>query len=437
MLASSHELDPKTILLLDYVSVLANIHYVASCMTVTTFVSHRETLDRCNTTKVVSEFSSINRFATTVLTAFVCHSAGISGAALPVEMNDSDGEFLQNLPTSKFVKLIWAKYNEIDPHVRHPDSDPISIFGHTISYIVSLLLKVAKPDLIGKNTFDKIMKFIKFIEILQKSFLFRQFPQPLQKKLKDQLVKGNFIYLDRQQYTTRRHNYNNEFPQFSPGGVLVAIVVVHDIYMEIKQRSMDSREKGLSSNFILRRQNSESLIGHYLSQSLGNTDIFEEVNNPDGKVYVPYLGKLLMSVVRRESAAICSDKSDRPWSPTGYYQHTISDFQRVLSDCLTDQLHFIEDDLDTYETIVRIHNRTHYWGIHKKQLGKNKQYNINAKRKREDEENSKTGYIHYYSVFDDLVILMGDRVSKLLPDHSISRSMGGFEKRSKRHFGVF
>ena len=430
-------LDPKTILKLDYFSVFASILYATSSMTVMTFVKFRETLDSCNTTKVVSEFSSINKFASSLLIAIFYYSVGIRDVPLPVEMNDSDGEFLQNLPTSKFVKLIWNNYSEIDPDVGNPNSNPASIFGDTVSYVVTLLLGVAKPDQIGVHTFDKIMRFLQFIEILRKSFLFRQFPQPLQKKIMDQIAEGNRISNNRPQYTTKLHEDNNEFPQFSPGGVLVAIVVVHGNYMKLKLRNMNSREVGSVSNFTLKVQNSESLIGRFTGQALGNEDFFEKGNDPDGKVYVPYLGKLPMKIVRRESAVFCAHRSDRPWSPIAVYQHITSDFAQAVYECVNDEEHFIEDDLYTYDTIMRIHNRTHYGGIHHKQLSKNKQYKINAKRKREDEENSKTGYIYYYSVFDDLVPLMGDRVSKLLPHRSISRSMGGFEKRSKRHFGVF
>lgn len=419
--------DPseESILHLDMYLIFCSIHLVSSMLSVLSFIRNivkkSDTADDKN--QFLKELFHVQELQKNVMIMLMNDSVsdnetGSTHDTKFIDVYEHSEEYtrLALFRRSNFIKLVFSSAL-FDPNKNH---SPHDLFGWIIVSVNSQILKQAR-SLLGSKTFLRIRMWFFFISELQKYPLFGQFSEVVKKKL-----KNNGISFEK--LSSKRIQKNNEFPHFCPAALLVGVAHTVKIHNSTLLINMVKNNKPFHK-FLVQTTDWESKSGHFISQTLGYSDFFENGLKDEPSIRVPYIEHL-------PAELSISTK------PTDHFQHVAQRFKDfslsrtpdlVLNNNPYDShvrdslIDFVNVRIDYKKFNDSCSNRAKQYRAERRKRQKNVELGINRKDPVNGEVVVKS---HWTEVFDCLVHLMGDRVSKLLPDRNCRRSTGGFKPTS-------
>lgn len=405
--------EATDILTLDPFVLSSVICAGAVAMSTMNFIQKRKNLDTSVKAAYITEFLHSQVFMEEYQ-AFLYDVNCKEPRRSDTEFNEHFHSLLQNRPESPFLNKLDGVSAEIN---FSEQSSPWNLFAASVCRISNTMELCIKDHSIGRETLEKLEGWLKHMTRLSRNQIIRfAFSNREAQQLCDGLTKLRGALSDHKESINRNSSESLEFHHFSPRAMIIAVVQ----FVQLKC-ILICGEDVIDHSFVQKKESWEEIIGDWLSKELGYSQ-FYEVSQIDRNTKIPwaYIGFLPISTL---STALHSCKSHISIGPDDICNHMM---QRVIytaneiSSCNGKKL---------CDREVRILNHLFDWT---RSVDWNERFKVSRSRTRQRVFWAKKNEERYSSkwspTFDRVVHFFGPRISKLLPNPNVPRSMGGSER---------
>lgn len=349
--------------------------------------------------------------------------ADVMEALESLDSSDSDDSETseQDFDTQRFeYSVIFAE----DAHnITHT---PWHLFAKAVTTISLIMIGCVKKESVSAGTLDRIDKWFAMVEILKNQQIQNHSPGILHSVREASNEYRNYLQTHKDNIRHDQTDITYDFPQFSPGALLTAIVTLINLEVIYTVKTFQGTE-ALSKQSVDRKKNQwQTEIGELLSKVLKYNDFYDTNVHPNMKLPFYYVGILPTERITHKhfgqrhqttpcelwgDMLACVSKLVKAYfhnspesSPNATEQQTIALLDKFM------------ENMDQVVSDEKSKNRLKY-------------YKFQSNQKRKDHKEFTP---NWSPALDNLVIYFGARISTYNPNSSNKRSLGGWGKIQAR-----
>ena len=327
-----------------------------------------------------------------------------------------DGMSHENFPISPFLGLMEEIQTDNDVQIRF-DADTVKPFTLTTWELLSvslhdltkILAHAVQEESIGRETLAKIRRWLDYCnKIIANLSIKRRIGRDRIGQLAHALKNLDKLHSEHFADIYRNSNDNKEFSHFSPGSWLIAIVTYIQLRCSLLEQQLEDEQINDDnfSRYLEQKGIWEETIGSVLADTLEYSNVLGGV-----EVKFAYINKLPFSALVEHSGR----RRELKVNPFDIF-HQLT--RRVIDTIVN--IGVIGYD-DATEEFFSCFLRTVNFDL------RDDQHKNRCKQYRSRHNHSEKYVGNWYPAFDNNVFLFGSRISKLFPNLSVSRSLGGNE----------
>lgn len=340
-----------------------------------------------------------------------------------VDPNDSD----DSETSEEEVEPQQFEYSVNFAEDAHNKQTPWHLFAKAVTTISLIMIGCVKKESVSTGTLDGIDTWFEMVrEILNNRQIQNHSPGILQSVREASNEYRDYLQTHKDNIRHRQTNVTYDFPQFSPGALLTAIVNLINLEVIFVERTFLG-DGSLSKESLVRKKNQwQTEIGELLSKVLKYKDFYDTNVLPNMTIPFYYVGDLPVDRIKHKhyGQRRCTTPCD-----------LLEDMLACVSTCAKAYFHnspLIGPNSTEQQTIVlldKLMSNTDHIESGGKSKNRLKYYKHQSSQKRKDHKEFTP---NWSPALDNLVIFFGARISRYNPNSSERRSLGGWGKKQAR-----